>query len=171
MKLFAFTLLLSMTAFQCLASDKIILISGDSIETKIISSDEFKIVYKAVSSDSNQIVSKKAVSRIDLDNGNSLKVSDKITVGSRSDWEKVVILIDQSQTIGLKKISETKAKTTGNVSGYVSGSSIDKASNRKILEDAAEMGCPFIYIPNETSPINLSFSREILKRCIFYTYN
>jgi len=53
-------------------------------------------------------------------------VSDKIAIAGEDDWEKVQILTDKSQVLGLKKGEDVKGKTAGFLSYNTAGSADKK---------------------------------------------
>ena len=120
-----------------------------------------------------QLVStKKAVEKIQYSSGRTEQISEKVVVSSKADWEKVEILLDKSEIVGLKKIGEVKGKTSGYFSGYVSGAAADKKANKKMLEAAAEMGCPFVYMTSDSGNSGaFSYGKQALKKGIAYNYD
>ena len=99
--------------------------------------------------------------------GREEKVTDKITVASKDDWENVVILEDKSEVAGLTKVEDIKGKTSGWIS-YRTGSGKDKKAEERLKQGAAELGCPFVLITGEKDP-NLVNSASI-KKGIAYKY-
>ncbi len=142
MKKLLTTLFLAFAVVAAFASDKIFLHSGKTINGKVVKVDDFKIVYKYEGEDAEQTIGKKAIEKIEYSSGRTEDISEKIVINGKEDWEKVEILLDISEIVGLKKAGEVKGKSTG---GF-SGSRSDKKANKKLLEAAAEMGCPFVYM-------------------------
>lgn len=140
-KLFASILFLCAITIS-FAADKMFLHSGKTLDVKIVKLDDFKIIYKYDGEDAENTISKKAVAKIEYSSGRVEEVSEKIVINSKDDWEKVEILLDVSEIVGLKKVDEVKGKSVG---GF-SGSKSDKKANKKLLEAAAAMGCPFVYM-------------------------
>ena len=70
------------------------------------------------------------------------EITDKVVVAGKDDWEKVQIVTDPSNVVGLKKGDEVRGKTSGMFT-YNSAGSADKKATRKIREAAAEAGAPF----------------------------
>lgn len=127
-------------------NDKISFHNGKEIEGKIVRVEEFTLVFKYAGEDAEQTISKLAVGTVTYSSGRVEEISEKIVVKGKEDWEKVEILLDKSQIVGLKKDAEVQGKTTAFFSGYTSASGVDKRSMRKLLEAAAALGCPFVYI-------------------------
>jgi hypothetical protein len=127
-------------------NDKIQFHNGKVVEGKVVKLEEFTIVFKYVGEDAEQTISKLLVGVITYGSGRVEQVTEKIVVNGKEDWEKVEVLLDKSQIVGLKKVDEVQGKTTAFFSGYTSSSGVDKRSMKKLLEAAAELKAPFVYI-------------------------
>lgn len=153
------------------AADKIHLHGGNVIDGKVIRMDDFKVIFKYEGEDAEQILSKKTVEKIVYTSGRTEDVSEKIVINGKEDWEKVEILLDKSEIVGLKKVGDVSGKTSGYFSGYVSGAGADKRANKKLLEAAAAMGCPFVYMVSDNANSGaFSYGKQALKKGIAYTY-
>lgn len=176
--------LLTTVFFACamvvaFAADKIFLHSGKTIDGKVVKVDDFKIIFKYDGEDAENTLSKKAIEKIVYNSGREEAISDKIVINGKEDWEKVEILLDVSEIVGLKKVDEIKGKSTG---GF-SGSKSDKKANKKLLEAAAEMGCPFVFMTSDQKSggggyrgwgggiASIASSNQSLKKGIGYTYD
>lgn len=127
-------------------TDKIHFHDGKTIDANVVKVDDFKVIYKYAGEDAEQTTSKMAIGKIVYKSGREEEVSEKIEVRGKADWEKVEVLMDKSQIVGLKKVDEVQGKTMGFFSGYTSAAGSDKRSLRKLLEAAAGMGAQFVYI-------------------------
>lgn len=178
MKKLLSTMILAFAMVVAFASDKIFLHSGKTVDGKVVRVDDFKIYYKYDGEDAEQTIGKKAVEKIQYASGRMEPVSEKIIINGKDDWEKVEILLDKSEVVGLKKVDEVKGKSTG---GF-SGSKSDKKANMKLLQAAAEMKCPFILMTSDQKSSGGSYSgwgggiagiasaNQSLKKGIAYTY-
>ena len=180
MKKLITTLFLAFAIVAAFASDKIFLHSGKTIDGKVIKVDDFKIIYKYEGEDAEQTIGKKAIEKIQYSSGRTEQISEKIVIASKDDWEKVEILLDISEIVGLKKVGEVKGKSTG---GF-SGSKSDKKANMKLLQAAAAMGCPFVFMTADQKTsgggygggwgggiASIASSNQSLKKGIGYTYD
>jgi hypothetical protein len=133
----------SLMAFAQTA-DKMKKHSGETLEVKILKVNETTINYKYPGEDAEQTIGKYAVAMITYGaSGRKEEISEKIVVSGKDDWEKVVIITDASEALGLKKGDEIRGKTSGMFSYHTAGTA-DKKATRKIKEEAAEAGAPFI---------------------------
>ncbi|HEU4632798.1 MAG TPA: hypothetical protein VFS22_02375 [Flavisolibacter sp.] len=152
---------------QMNAQDKMKKHSGESLDVKIIRVNEFTINYKYPNEDAEQTIGKLAVAEITYGSGRKEAISDKVVVFGKDDWEKVQILTDKSQVIGLKKGGEVRGKTSGLLS-YNTAGSADKKATKRIKQDAAEMNAPFILL---TGDKNDGFGvKQSIKDGVVYTY-
>lgn len=148
-------------------NDKMIKHSGETLDVKVVKVGETTIIYKYPGEDAEQTIGKFAVASITYGSGRKETISEKIVVSGKEDWEKVEILTDKSQVVGLKKGEEVRGKTSGMLS-YNTAGSADKKATRRIKEAAAEMGAPFILL---TSDKNDGFGvKQAIKNGATYTY-
>jgi hypothetical protein len=153
MKNLIYVLLLKLVAFSSFAqtADKLKKHSGEALDVKVIKVGETTIIYKYPGEDAEQTIGKFAVESITYGaSGRKEEISEKIVVSGKDDWEKVQILTDQSQVIGLKKGEDVRGKTSGMLS-YNSAGSADKKATKKIKEAAADAGAPFILMVSDKS--------------------
>ncbi|MBS1653271.1 MAG: hypothetical protein JSU05_00370 [Bacteroidetes bacterium] len=147
--LLSFTILTGIIALA--QNDKMKKHSGETLEVKVIKVNETTINFKYPGEDAEQTIGKYAVASITYGtSGRKEDISEKIIVSGKDDWEKVVIVTDPSEVLGLKKGEEIKGKTSGLLS-YNTAGSADKKATRKIKEEAAELGAPFILMTADKS--------------------
>lgn len=166
------TLLTLLTAFFAFAAfsqnDKLIKHNGEKLEVKVLKVGETSITFKYPGEDAEQTVGKFAVASITYGtSGRKEEISEKIVVSGEDDWEKVQILTDKAQVLGLKKGEDVRGKTAGYYSFNTAGSA-DKKATRRIKEAAAKLGAPFVLL---TSDKNDGFGvKQSIKNGTTYTY-
>jgi sRNA-binding regulator protein Hfq len=149
-------------------TDKIYLHNGQVVDGNVVRITEFTVVYKYAGEDAEQTVSKYAVNKIVYGkSGREEKVTDKIVIASKDDWEKVVILEDKSEVAGLTNVGEIKGKTSGWIS-YRTGAGKDRKSEERLKQDAADLGCPFVLLTADKDASLVSMSS--IKKGIAYKY-
>lgn len=158
--------ILSLTAIA--QNDLLLKHSGEKIEVKVLKVGETTIAYKYPGEDAEQTIGKFAVASITYGgSGRKEVVSEKIVISGKNDWEKVEILTDKSQVIGLKQGEEVRGKTSGLLS-YNTAGSADKKATKKIKEAAAEMGAPFVLMTSDKSD---GFGvKQSVKNGVTYSY-
>lgn len=133
------------------ANDKMKKHSGETVDVKIVKVNETTITFKYPGEDAEQTIGKYAVASITYgSSGRKEDITEKITVTGKDDWEKVQIITNPSEVLGLKKGEEIKGKTSGLLS-YNTAGSADKKATRKIKEEAADLGAPFILMTADKS--------------------
>jgi hypothetical protein len=141
--------------------------SGQVLDVKVIRVGDHNISYKYPGEDAEQVIAKLAIGKIVYASGRTEEVSEKIVITGKEDWEKVQVVTDNSQVVGLKKGEEVRGKTSGMLS-YNTAGSADKKATRKIKEAAAEMGAPIVLM---TSDKNDGFGvKQSIKNGVAYNY-
>jgi hypothetical protein len=149
------------------AQDKMKKHSGETLDVKIIRVNEFTINFKYPGEDAEQTIGKLAVADITYSSGRKESISDKIVINSKDDWEKVQIITDKSQILGLKKGAEVRGKTSGLLS-YNTAGSADKKATKRIKQDAAEQNAPFVLLVGDK---NDGFGvKQAIKDGVVYSY-
>jgi hypothetical protein len=159
--------IISVAAFAQ-SSDVMLKHTGEKLEVKVIKVGETTIAFKYPGEDAEQTIGKYAVASITYGgSGRKEAISDKIIVTGKSDWEKVQILTDKTEVLGLKEGESVRGKTSGLLS-YNTAGSADKKATRKIKEAAAEEGAPFVLM---TSDKNDGFGvKQSVKNGVTYKY-
>ena len=149
-------------------ADKMIKHNGEKIDVKVVKVGEQTITYKYPGEDAEQTIGKFAVASITYGtSGRKEDISPKITIGSEEDWEKVQILTDKSQVVGLKAGTEVRGKTSGLIS-YNTAGSADKKATRRIKEAAAKEHAPFVLMTADKSD---GFGvKQSIKSGVAYSY-
>ncbi|MEO7486382.1 MAG: hypothetical protein ABIU77_04750 [Ferruginibacter sp.] len=152
----------------CQTNDKMLKHSGETLEVKVIKVGETTISYKYPGEEAEQTIGKFAVASITYGgSGRKEAISEKIVITGKDDWEKVEILTDKSQVLGLAKGEEIKGKTSGLLS-YNTAGSADKKATKRIKEAAAEAGAPFILMTSDKSD---GFGiKQAIKKGVAYSY-
>lgn len=175
MKRLTLTLMAGLLCFAVFAqtdaavkNDVMVKHSGEKLEVKVLKVGETTIAYKYPGEDAEQTIGKYAVANITYGtSGRKEVISEKIIISGKDDWEKVEILTDKNQVIGLKQGEAVRGKTSGLLS-YNTAGSADKKATKKIKEAAAEMGAPFVLM---TSDKNDNFGvKQSIKNGVAYSY-
>jgi hypothetical protein len=149
-------------------ADKMKKHSGETLDVKVIRVNETTVNYKYPGEDAEQTIGKYAIASITYGtSGRKEEISEKVVISGKDDWEKVQILADPSEALGLKKGEEIKGKTSGMYS-FNSAGSADKKATRKIKEEAAELGAPFILMTSDKS--DNQGIKQSMKKGFAYTY-
>lgn len=150
------------------SNDKMKKHSGETLDVKVVKVSETTITFKYPGEEAEQTIGKYAVASIIYgSSGRKEDMTEKIVINGKDDWEKVQIITDPSEVLGLKKGEEIKGKTAGLLS-YNTAGSADKKATRRIKEEAAELGAPFILMTSDKSD---GFGvKQSIKKGVAYTY-
>lgn len=155
-------------------TDQIFFHNGKTIDANVSLVDDFKVIFKYAGENAEQTISKMTIAKIIYNSGREEEISEKIEVNGKGDWEKVAVLMDKSEIVGLKKVGDVQGKTTGFFSNYTSAAGTDKRSLKKLLEAAAAQGAQFVYITADKDTKggmqSGSYGAQGNKKGIAYTY-
>ena len=173
MKKLLFVLALLASGSIYAQNDKIFKHSGEVIEGKVSKIDEYTIVFKYEGEDAEQTVSKYAVERIIFGKSQRIQnITDKITIKSEDDWDKVILLEEKSYIAGLQKIDEIKGKT--GLINFHTGNTGDRKAEQKLKMAAAALGCAFILLTADKNTVGASSNSmggsQNIKKGIAYKY-
>lgn len=153
--------------------DKIYKHSGEVVEGKVIRLDEYTITFKYDGEDAENTIGKYAVEKIVYGKTKREEaITEKITINSEDDWEKVVILEDKAYISGLKKVGEVRGKT--GLINFQTGNTGDKKAQKKLKMDAAKQGCPFVLLTADKTTVgansNALGGSQAIKTGVAYKY-
>lgn len=110
-----------------------------------------------------------AIAQINFASGRIQNGSQKVTVNSSRDWEKVIITDVESDVVGLIKKGELYEKSTATT--VFSGSQkIDAKATKKIKMAAAGLGAHVVYLQGLTNDKGLRRVNRSIKSGIAYGY-
>ncbi len=155
---------------QVSPNDKIYKHTGEIIQVKVIKVGEDDITFKYPNEDAEQTIGKLAVDKIEYSSGRFEKISDKVVVNGKGDWEKVQIVTDANTVVGLRKGEEIAGKTSSWIS-YNTQAGADKKATKHIKESAAEHNAPYVLITADKNSSNWNGISQGLKKGVIYTYN
>lgn len=154
-------------------NDKIYKHNGEIIQVKVIKVGEYVIAFKYPNEDAEQTIGKLAVEKIEYSGGRFEKISDKVIVNGKDDWEKVQIITDGTTILGLRKGEEIRGKTSS-WANYNNQSGADKKATKHLKEAAAEHNAPYILLmtdKNSSAGWSWYGVSQGLKIGVEYTYN
>ena len=150
-----------------LAQDKIYLHNGKTINGAVLKVGEYTVIYSYEGEKSQEVISKYAVSKI-LHGGSNREevITEKVIINNEDDWEKVVILDDRTQIVGLTKVDEVSGTK------YAYGKKADRKAMERMKREAASLGCPFILMTlnHNTNYSAMTTSTKAQRKGIGYKY-
>lgn len=147
--------------------------NGESIKGKVVRLDEYTITFRYDGEDADNIISKYAVEKIVYGkNGREEKITEKITINNKNDWNKVVILEDKGYISGLKKVGEVRGNTAW--INLQTGNTGDRKAEKKLKMAAADLGCQFILLTVDKTTVGNSSNQlggtQAIKAGVGYRY-
>lgn len=161
------------TAAVSAQADKIYKHNGEVVDGKVIRNEEYTVVFRYDGEDAENVMSKYAIEKIVYGkSGRTEAITEKLSVSTEADWEKVVILEDKAYIAGLKKVDEVRGKT--GLINFQTGNTGDKKAEKKLKMDAAKMGCPFILLTADKATVGASSNQlggsQVIKKGVAYKY-
>ena len=147
--------------------------SGEVVKGKVIRIEDYSVVFKYDGEDAENSIGKYAIEKIVYGkSGRVEEVTEKITISSEADWEKVIILEEKSYISGLKKVGDVRGKT--GLINFQTGNTGDKKAEKKLKMSAAAIGCPFVLMTSDKTTVgsnsNALGGTQAIKTGIAYKY-
>lgn len=156
-------------AVSSYSQDKLYTHKGDTLNVYIKEVNENSIKFIYPSEQSTNTLSKNAIEKIQYESGRVEKISEKIVISSKKDWEKVVVTNLESDVQGLTKGEELKAKAKG--STFTSQGSVEARAFDKLKKEAAEKGYHTLLILTTTGKSGSPYSSASSSiRAVGYKY-
>ena len=150
-----FLLLMSVS---CMAQDVVKFHNGTTAEGKVSEvTDQFiKFTYKG--EDAINIISRSAIAEVDFSSGRVQQMSPRISVNSPEDWEKVRVVSDKNEVLGLKSLGQIEKHSSGTWSFSTTAGHFSEKTLKKMRKAAAEMGGCIVLVLSEKSKSGGFFS-------------
>ena len=142
-------LVLTLAINTVYGQDKIVKLSGDTINCKVREVADDNIKYSYVDEDLINSMSKNIVKEIIFKSGRIEKFSERIVINGEEDWEKVQITTIESDVEGLVKGKEMMAKASSGWSTTNQGKMQKKAMD-KLKKEAAINGYHIVFLITTT---------------------
>lgn len=149
-KILLFLLLLS-TSFSCFAQDVVVYHNGNMVEGKVTeTNDQFiKFIYKG--EDVVNTISRKALAEVRFASGRVQEMSQKVVVNGPDDWEKVKVVYDKNEVLGLKSLGQVEKHSSGTWSFSMTAGHFSEKTLKKIRKEAAKRGGCIVLVLSQSS--------------------
>ena len=127
------------------AQDKIVKQSGDTLYCKVTDVLEKSIKYKYPNEDLTSTIYQSQISQIIFSSGRTQSFSEKITVNSEADWEKVILTNIPEEVAGLVRKGEVNGKATGAWGAASNAKKVYMKAEEKLKKEAARLGAHIIF--------------------------
>ena len=144
-------LLLAMVSLSCYAQDKLMFHNGTVAEGKVTEASDklIKFVYKG--EDVVNTISKSSLAEVRYESGRVQQMSQKVEVKSASDWEKVRVVYDKEEVLGLKSLGQIEKHSTGTWSFSITAGHFSEKTLKKIRQEAAKRGGCIVLVLSQQS--------------------
>ena len=158
MKRILFILTVIVISLSCNAQDKVVFHNGNIAEGKVTETNDayIKFVYKG--EEFVNSIGKNAIAEIDLGSGRVQQMSQKIDIKSPDDWEKVRVVYDKNEILGLKSLGQVEKHSSGTWSFSITGGHFSEKTLKKIRKTAAERGGCIVLVLTQQSKSGGVFS-------------
>lgn len=128
-------------SISCSAQDTLFFHNRKSVDGKVVEVTEqyVKFVYKGETA--LNVVSRNSLAEIHFSSGRVQQMSPKIEINNpEKDWEKVRVVYDKDEVMGLKSLGQIEKHSSGTWSFYTTGGHFSEKTLKKIRKEAAKMG-------------------------------
>ena len=101
--------------------------------------------------DVNNIIGRAAISEVRFSSGRVQQMSQKIFIESEKDWEKVRIVNDKNEVLGLKSLGQVEKHSTGTWSFSTTAGHFSEKTMKKIRKEAAARGGCIVLLLSQQS--------------------
>ena len=140
-----------MFSIVCTAQDKVFFHDGNTFEGKIVKVTDKAVMFIYKGEEAVNTIGINAIEKIAYSSGRVQECTEKIIINSEIDWEKVKVVYDKEEVMGLKSIGMIEKHSNGAWSFHNStGHFMDKAI-KKAKKEAAKRGAAFVLVVNEST--------------------
>lgn len=142
----------------CQAQDVIVFHNGKTAEGKVSEVTEQFIRFIYQGEDVVNIIGRCAISEVRFGSGRVQQMSQKIYVSGPKDWEKVRVVYDKNEILGLKSLGQIAKHSSGTWSFSITGGHFSEKVLKKIRKEAADRGGCIVLVLAEKSKSGGAFS-------------
>ncbi len=96
-------------------------------------------------------IGRSAISEVRFGSGRIQQMSQKIFIESAKDWEKVRIVTDKNEVLGLKSLGQIEKHSTGTWSFSITAGHFSEKTMKKIRKEAAARGGCIVLLLSQQS--------------------
>ena len=144
-------LLLLFVSISCLAQDEVIFHNGNVAKGKVTEVTDYYIKFRYEGEDVDNTVGRAAIAEVRFGSGRVQQMSQKVNVNSADDWEKVRIVNDKNEVLGLKSLGQVEKHSSGTWSFSVTAGHFSEKTMKKIRKEAAKRGGCIVLLLSESS--------------------
>ena len=146
------------TSIMCSAQDEIVFHNGNIAKGKVSEVTEQFIKFCYEGEDFVNIIGRCAISEVRFSSGRIQQMSQKICVENAEDWEKVRVVNDKNEVLGLKSLGQIEKHSSGTWSFSITAGHFSEKTLKKIRKEAASRGGCIVLILSQQSKSGGVFS-------------
>ena len=144
-------LLFLLVSLQCIAQDEVIFHNGIIAKGKVSEVTDLFIKFCYEGEDVQNVIGRAAISEVRFSSGRVQQMSQKIFVESEKDWEKVRIVNDKNEVLGLKSLGQVEKHSSGSWSFSTTAGHFSEKTMKKIRKEAAARGGCIVLVLSQQS--------------------
>jgi hypothetical protein len=144
-------MLFALTSMMCYAQDEVVYHNGKIAKGKVNEVTEQFIKFCYEGEDAVNIIGRCAISEVRYSSGRTQEMSEKINVKSPEDWEKVRIVYDKNEVLGLKSLGQVEKHSSGTWSFSITAGHFSEKTLKKVRKEAANRGGCIVLILTQQS--------------------
>ena len=153
-----FLLLFVFSSVTCFAQDEVIFHNGKVAKGKVSEVTEQYIKFCYEGEEVTNIIGRCSVSEIKFSSGRTEQMSQKIVVETPKDWEKVRVVYDKNEVLGLKSLGQVEKHSSGTWSFSITGGHFSEKTLKKVRQEAAKRGGCIVLVLTQQSKSGGLFS-------------
>lgn len=156
---------------SCFAQDVVVFHNGNIANGKVSEVAEQYIKFSYDGEDFINIIGRCAISEVRFSSGRIQQMSQKIYVDSPDDWEKVRVVNDKNEVLGLKSLGQVEKHSSGTWSFSITGGHFSEKTLKKVRKEAAKRGgCIVLILSQQSKSGNLFSDGHASMTGEIYTY-
>lgn len=149
---------MSMVSLFALSQDKLYFHNGKIAEGKVVETNDLfiKFIYKG--EDVVNTMGRNALAKVEFASGRIMELSQKIIIESPLDYEKVRVVYDKNEVLGLKSLGQIEKHSSGTWSFSITAGHFSEKALKKIRKEAAKRGGCIVLVLSSQSKSGGFFS-------------
>ena len=143
--------MLLFVSISCFAQDEVVYHNGNVIKGKVSEVTDYYIKFRYEGEDVDNTIGRAALSEVRFGSGRVQQMSQKVYVNSPDDWEKVRIVNDKNEVIGLKSLGQVEKHSSGTWSFSITAGHFSEKTMKKIRKEAAKRGGCIVLLMSQQS--------------------
>lgn len=133
------------------AQDEVIFHNGNIAKGKVSEVTDQYIRFCYEGEDVINIIGRSALSEVRFSSGRIQQMSQKIYVNSAEDWQKVRVVNDKNEVLGLKSLGQVEKHSSGTWSFSITAGHFSEKTLKKIRKEAAKRGGCIVLVLSQQS--------------------